>query len=230
MSYPEVRLLRLCGGYGGQGPTSDTDVRHMYSITTTPGFIINSRPYGEAGKMLSIFTRDLGLVTATAQGIRLEKSKLRYYAQVYSFGQYSFVRGKEYWRLTSAQNLFEDENINGDGLTVGDKKENLEFIARIALILNRLLHGEEVNRELFHCIYECYRFLQKEKLSNEQMQTLESITVARILHLLGYIGNDDELNEYFKSNIISITILEKLVSKRTIINKHINKALKESHL
>src|SRR5690349_11857408 len=74
----------------------------MYAIHTTPGFIIGSRPYGEAGKMLSIFTRDLGLVLAAAQGIRLEKSKLRYSAQDYSFGTFSLVRGKEFWRLTNS--------------------------------------------------------------------------------------------------------------------------------
>src|SRR5690349_10081885 len=75
----------------------------MYSIITTEGFIIDSRPSGEAGKLLYIFTKDHGLVMATAQGIRLEKSKLRYFIQDYSFGVYSFVKGKEYWRLTNAQ-------------------------------------------------------------------------------------------------------------------------------
>ena len=81
----------------------------MHPIHTTPGFIIGSRPSGEAGKMISIFTRDLGLVFASAQGIRFEKSKLRPFTQDYSFGQFSFVRGKEYWRLTSAQEEYNDE-------------------------------------------------------------------------------------------------------------------------
>jgi chromosome segregation protein len=74
----------------------------MHPIHTTPGFIIDSRPYGEAGKLLSIFTRDFGLVTTSASGIRFEKSKLRYHSQDYSFGSFSLVRGKELWRLTSA--------------------------------------------------------------------------------------------------------------------------------
>ncbi|MEK9177832.1 MAG: recombination protein O N-terminal domain-containing protein, partial [Patescibacteria group bacterium] len=81
----------------------------MYSITTTPGFIIDSRPYGEAGRLMSIFTRELGLVRATAQGIRLEKSKLRYSSQLYSFGIFSFVCGKEFWRLTNAREQSRNE-------------------------------------------------------------------------------------------------------------------------
>ena len=50
----------------------------MHPIHTTPGFIIASRPYGETGKILSIFTRDIGLVGAVAQGIPFEKTKIRY--------------------------------------------------------------------------------------------------------------------------------------------------------
>jgi DNA repair protein RecO len=193
----------------------------MYSITTTSGFIIDARPYGEAGKLLSFFTHDFGLIIATAQGIRLEKSKLRYLTQLYSFGIFSFVRGKEFWRLTSVQHdhIAYNKNI--------DKKE---LIARLALLLRRLLHGEESYPELFDCILICFKFLDANYLTDKQAQTLESLTVVRILHKLGYIGEDAQLDEYIQSNDITIELLEKLYDKRAIINKHINKALKESHL
>src|SRR3989344_7462999 len=119
----------------------------MYSIRTTPGLIIGSRPSGEAGKIFSIFTRDLGLVRATASGIRLERSKLRYHTSEYSFGLFSLVRGKEYWRLTSA--------AESGGLVIGrdaGRGAGYEIIFRMAMLLERLLHGEEANSELFDCI------------------------------------------------------------------------------
>ena len=88
----------------------------MHPIHTTPGLIIHSRPYGEAGKLLSIFTRDFGLVLANAQGIRLEKSKLRPFIQDYSFGIFSLVKGKELWRLTSAQSVATNLQINTNAM------------------------------------------------------------------------------------------------------------------
>lgn len=189
----------------------------MYTIHTTPGFIIESRPSGETGKVLSIFTRDLGLVRAIAQGIRLEKSKLRYHTQDFSFGMYSFVRGKEYWRLTSAD--------------VAAGKAQHELVARIALLLRRLLQGEEAHAELFVCIEEARDFMEKYKgLSAEQSQILESLIVFRILHALGYIGTDRNTDQKLISEKLSVELIETTKGQRMEMNRHINKALKESHL
>ncbi|MEK7501496.1 MAG: hypothetical protein AAB629_01070, partial [Patescibacteria group bacterium] len=90
--------------------------------------------------------------------------------------------------------------------------------------------GEEAHLELFDCVFECVKFLNVNNITEEQIHTLESLTVARILHKLGYIGEDAKLDGYLKSNDITAQMLDELESKRIIINKHINKALKESHL
>lgn len=193
----------------------------MYAIHTTPGFVIDSRPHGEAGKLISVFTRDYGLVLASAQGIRLEKSKLRYHTQDHSFATFSLVRGREFWRLTSAQAENQKYEI----------KNGADLMARIALLLKRLLHGEEPHHELFVCVESCARFLsENNEITAEQLKTLESLTVLRILHALGYIGNDTDLNGTAASSEITIQSLDELAPKRAHINQHINKALRESHL
>jgi recombinational DNA repair protein (RecF pathway) len=204
----------------------------MYAIHTTPGFIIDTRPYGEAGKVMSIFTRDLGLILATAQGIRLEKSKLRYHARDYSFGIFSFVRGKEFWRLTSAQSGQEGRGKKeGGDQQIGPAEATQELLARFALLLKRLLHGEEPNEELFDVLEACYTFLSSQSdLGGEQMKTLESLVVLRMLHLLGYVGKDAQLAEYFLSKEITVEHLDKAAPLRQLMNQHINKALKESQL
>jgi len=203
----------------------------MYVIHTTPGFVIDSRPHGEAGKLLSLFTRDYGLVFASAQGIRLEKSKLRYYTQDHSFGIFSLVRGKEYWRLTSAQSATPTEVGPQHRSPRGPTSIGVDLIARLALLLRRLLHGEEPHPELFVIIESCANFLLENMvISEEQSKTLESITVLRMLHALGYIGSDSSLNESISSSELTFQFLDSLVEKRAAINQHINKALRESHL
>jgi len=196
----------------------------MYSIITTLGFVIDSRPYGESGKLLYIFTRDHGLVVATAQGIRLEKSKLRYFIQDYSFGLFSFVKGKEYWRLTNAQESEAGSRELGDGSQeVGGG--SLELRAKIALLLKKMLQGEEPHPELFDVIsvLDLYE-------SRLRLHLVESLIVLRIFHKLGYIGNITELNSLLVSNQISEEILSNVEKNRVFINQNINKAIKESHM
>ena len=192
----------------------------MYAIQTTPGFVISSRPNGEAGKVLSIFTRDLGLIKASAQGIRFEKSKLRPFIQDYSTGVFSFVRGKEFWRLTSAQEGIEHK-----------VKNSHELFARIALLLGRLLQGEEAHPALFDMIDMCFMFINDHHdIDKESMMTLESLLVIRILQRLGYIAHTEELKSYIESDTISVEMLNALKEQRSVMNTHINKALRESHL
>ncbi len=223
----------------------------MHTIFTTPGFIISSAPYSEAGKLISIFTRDLGLVRAVAQGIRFEKSKLRYHKNDYSFGTFSLVRGKEVWRLTSAQeNIIENDiGMNNAGNIETVKKitatESIlikEFWARIALLLRRLLQGEDINNKLFEAIYACYSFfnaglINPGSIFNDKptdiapnLATIESLLVLRIMCALGYIGDDKDIHGFIYSNEFAPALLDLAARKKTLINQHINKALKESHL
>ncbi|MDB5239049.1 MAG: repair protein RecO, repair protein RecO [Candidatus Parcubacteria bacterium] len=196
----------------------------MYSIQTTPGFIIDSRPSGEAGKLLSIFTRDLGLIMVIAQGIRFEKSKLRYHVQNHSFATFSLVRGKEFWRLTSAsENGGFKESVAG--------READVLIAKIAALLKRLLQGEDPHPELFELVYSCAAFLHgTPELSDEEFKSLESLTVLRMLHSLGYVGSDAQFVAYISSADLNRPLLQELVPIRLLANRHINQAIQESHL
>jgi len=64
----------------------------MHHIYHTHGFILSSRNNGEANRMLMIYTREMGLIRAVAQGIRLHKSKLRFTLQDFSYVNVDLVR------------------------------------------------------------------------------------------------------------------------------------------
>lgn len=209
----------------------------MHDIRTTYGFIVGSKSYGDADRLLSIFTRDFGLIVASARGIRLEKSKLKGKTQDYSFGKYSLVKGRDFWRLTDAEEA-RREHVGDlrfcDSATelsvTSSRRIDIALIARIASLLKRFMHGESAHPELFDCVSACGTFLEENKIDDEISATLESLIIARIMHWLGYIGNDRELNGHLQSIVITMQLLESLADKRIIINRHINKALKESHL
>ncbi len=93
------------------------------------------------------------------------------------------------------------------------------------------MQGEEAHPELFELVKVCAVFLQtSSELTDEQMRSLESLTVLRILHSLGYVGTEAQFAPHLASQEITASILDQVTPLRPLMNRHINTALKESHL
>ncbi len=193
----------------------------MHHIYHTEGIILGSRNYGEAGKYYSIFTRDLGMVYASAQGVRKMSSKLRYIMQDFAYLKIDLVKGKDLWRVTSASKtcLLED---------ISKKPARLRVFANIARLLKRLLAGEDANEKLFQDVLRGLFVLEKIE-SSEDLRNIEAILVLRILKNLGYIGEDKALDILVESPFEDSIIFEASKSRSKILSE-INKALKETHL
>jgi hypothetical protein len=143
---------------------------------------------------------------------------LRYHTELYSFGNFAFVRGKEYWRLTSA--LKDPQQISSRAFK--------EIFSRATLLISRLIHGEMAEPELFE-ILNNFATLEKKLATSEYLQTLETILIYKILEILGYMPTDTEVNQVAIANITG-ELLAELSSKRKNLNIKINEALKNSHL
>ena len=192
-----------------------------HHIYTTPGFVIHSSPHGEAGKFFLVFTRDLGMIGASAQGVRLSQSKLRYYVQDFSYSLLSFVRGKEMWRMTGAKEIEE----------IGEmKKDNRRLFVRILTLLKRLLHGEEKNEKLFLIIENFSRYLGGREMDKEGRELVEYVTVLRILDCLGYISNKNAFSSILSGSVLNEGILNEVKLLKASIIVAINNGLKESQL
>jgi DNA repair protein RecO len=194
----------------------------MHHVYTTKAIIIKSIPIGEANKYYFLLTEDLGFIKATAQGVRLDKSKLRGHLQDFCLISISLVKGKNTWRITSVQTL-----VCGDLLKHTNK---LIAIKNIYSLLIRLLHGEEKNEQLFYSVESFYNYLLNNELSQDNIKNLETITVLRILYHLGYFKKSFDLSDYVMDNELSINRLNIFTSKKKIAILDINKALEETHL
>lgn len=193
----------------------------MHHIYHTEGIILGSRNFGEAGKHYSIFTRDLGMITATAQGVRKMSSKLRFVLQDFSYIKIDLVQGKNIFRVTNALKTNKLEQITKQPPT-------FEVFINIARLLKRLLAGIEPNEALFADLLNGLSILEKTQ-TKEDLRNIEAIIVLRILNNLGYIGEDEILANLIKSPFEENLVFE--ISKdRTKVLHKINKALKETHL
>lgn len=137
-----------------------------YTVHTTECFILSSTPVGEANRIYHIFTREFGVIIATAQGVRLSKSKLQSHLIDYSFSSISFVKGKEFWRITSASSVLRSKD---------------KIYIQILSVIKRLLQGEGEHMALFDYL--------KEELFKEYLD--ETNLMVKILLELGYIDKKE---------------------------------------
>ncbi len=205
---------------------------HIYQ---TKAFIIDSVDVGEANKLLTIFTDDLGLIHVSAQGVRIMKSKLRQSIQDLSYSKIALVRGKEYWRLTSAEKL----------ISLYDKRVHLQVrkvIAQALQFVKRLTAGEAKHDELFDMLSKLFSFCfenSKQLAAHESaqargvMQALRLVIDFRVLESLGYGSDDADFNDIRDMFDWNMPMLEKLATDEERMKKmemHINRAIVSSHL
>jgi len=177
---------------------------------------------GEANKMLSIYTREMGLVWAAAQGIRLHKSKLRFTLQDFSYVNVDLVRGKELWRVTSARHVTSFPYARCS-------TQSLLLISRVSKLLERLCNGENPSENIFDDFIQALYLLDDENISSSNKEALELHLVLRIMNSLGYIGDSDILSKYLCSSF-DPNKTEMLLKERRSIIAYINQALNESQL
>jgi len=192
-----------------------------YHIYHTRGIIVGSQPSGESNRFYKIFTEELGLVGATAQSVRVGKSKLRYVLQDYGMVLVDLVRGKEVWRITSA---IEEQPPVGI-----DRNENKEIFTHACMLVSRLLHGEAPEKEIFIDLHNLADFLRKEGGLKDLRTSVEALFALRTLVALGYVDSSGygaflKAGEYTKGLLTQFSqILPRAVEL-------VNNALASSHL
>jgi DNA repair protein RecO len=195
---------------------------HIYQ---TKAFIIDSIDTGEANKLITIFTEDLGLLRVAAQGVRLMKSKLRPSIQNYSFSKVSLVRGKEYWRLTNADKLI---SLYDRRIPLSTRKSMI----RTLIFLRRMMPTEVKYSEVFELISNLYSFILEHKTYVEEgtLVPIENLVTLRILDALGY-GNDDvDLKKFSLGIDWNEEVINESLPLQESIQNHIQNALENSHL
>lgn len=156
-----------------------------YEKYITEALVCGSRTQATSNKAYLLFCREAGMIWATAQSVREERSKHRYSLQDFSIVVLSLVRGKGGWRITGTEPVhnfyFEDTS-----------RERLGYIRNVTKMLRRFVHGEEPNQKLYDEVKAALTVPEGADLG-----TLEIVASARMLNVLGYIAPKKGLSEVF---------------------------------
>ena len=123
--------------------------------------MLNRMEVGEADRILTVFTKEFGMLRLFARGVRRVSSKLNKFLNLFSYGRFGVVSGKDTWHLVDAEDIgrFEDNK--------------LEALTRAANFLERFCRGEGKEPGLWEALLD---FIENED---------ELLFYAKSLALLG---------------------------------------------
>lgn len=173
----------------------------------TKAIILKSYKLGESDKIIKMFSRKDGVISAVAKGSRKIKSKFGGRLELFNFVDLELARGKNLDIITSAEILKNFKNIPLDF----NKFILGELISEI--ILKTQLKDEEISSFLFKLIYVC--FSEIDSMTAGDIDAIKKIACffgAKFLKITGFkpilencsrCGIDINASDFFaKGNIL----------------------------
>jgi DNA repair protein RecO (recombination protein O) len=125
------------------------------SLYLVEGIVLRVREFGEADKILVIYTRELGKIDVLAKGARRMKSRLAAFTQQFSYGQFSLYRGKGMFQLGQAEG-------KGNFFIVNGNIDRLAYASYLCELTEKFVPAEESQPEiLYHLLAALERVCQR---------------------------------------------------------------------
>lgn len=156
-----------------------------YRTYTTTAIVCSTYRHNTDDCSYLLFTRDLGMIYATARSVRTEKSRQRYALQDFSLIKVSLVKGKAGWRVGSVEAV---ENFFVSLETQPGRAAAVQVIS----ITRRLVVGEDAYQKLFSDTVAALTAIKQYELTAANIADLFTL---RALWHLGYVKKDDGLME-----------------------------------
>lgn len=191
-----------------------------YRTYSTTAFVCGSFVRNTSDMQYRLFTKEFGMLYASARSAREEKSKQRYALQDFSFVTISLIKGKYGWRIGS---VIPEKNVFYASYT----REGRQSVYGLVKLLIRFVHGEEPIPEIYDLLVESFSLLVENKVRHPE----HFITAIKfkLLYILGYIAVDEETKVLAtaSNNELDMIWSDKLLSK---LKKSIDNAESVSHL
>lgn len=181
----------------------------MYSRSyKTEGIIIKRINYGEADKILTIFTRHHGKITVIAKGIRRITSRKKGSLELFNQSILYLARGKNFDIITEVEpiNNFISHKIDLD---------RLGRIYYFCEVIDRLTAERVEEENIYQLLIDFLGFCQRSHIDEIEKRMDEDL--RRILLILGFIDEEKSKRNFDAEIFIENLIEGKIRSKKMLI-------------
>jgi recombinational DNA repair protein (RecF pathway) len=149
-----------------------------YQTYITDALVCGAKPSNTSDQSYLLFTRNAGMLFATARSVREERSRQRFALQEFSYVRATLIKGKAGWRIGSVE-------AHKNYYQLATNQASRVSVVAIFRQLRRYIQGEEPADELFDFCLEALELAFEERPNSEEFNQIVS---ARMLFVLGYIS------------------------------------------
>jgi len=191
-----------------------------YKTYTTEAIVCGSVDTHTSDKSYLLFTKEAGMVWATARSVREERSKQRYALQDFSRIRVSLVRGKSGWRIGSVE-------AQGNPFMKAESREDRSLVNYLVRQLRRYVHGEV---ELPRVFEDADLLLKGNSVAPQEGERLQQLFLLRLLAQLGYIAVEPLWQKLTEVDTILDALPLYELNMEPSIQKAVEKGANASHL
>jgi len=169
---------------------------------TSEGIVLARRDYGEADRILAVYSKLHGRVSLIAKGVRRLKSKKRGHIEVFNLINFQAIVGRGLDIMTEAE-------------VINDMSEFKKNLKRVSLayyfmeVIGKITHEGEANHEVYNLLFTSLDNLK----TTRELKKLRLDFILKLLTVLGYwpkgksLPNpDEELENVIERNISSFRV------------------------
>lgn len=129
----------------------------MEEITIT-GIVLSAMPYKEKDKLISIFSVELGKITAILKGVSTSNAKLKFAGQPFCFGKFDLVRTKDFFVVKGCDAIDTFFDLTED-------YEKFQLCSLMLEISSAVLKPNILAENLFLCLVKSLQYIVYEGVS-----------------------------------------------------------------
>lgn len=174
---------------------------------TSEGIVLARRDYGEADRILVLYTKNFGRSSFIAKGVRRLKSKKRGHVEIFNQIRFQAITGRGLDLMTEAD-------------IVNDFKEVRKSLKKVSLayyfveVIGRITHDHEPNIELYNLVLASLNSLR----INNSHKNLRLDFILSLLTIMGYwpkgkilYDHDIELEKVIERQVSSVRVGKRML-------------------
>lgn len=143
------------------------------------GIVIRTTDYGEANKILTLYTRELGKIGVMARGAKRPKSRLSSISQLFTHGQFVFQKTSGLGVLNQGEMIQSFRDLREDLFLTA-------YGAYIVELLDKLTEQNDINPYLYELLFQTLKYID-EGLDYEVLTRIFEVKMLKVAGIGLYV-------------------------------------------